>query len=942
MAQSSSSAECELPVEILTLSQYKVKFGASQGNGEPTVYDASSERYPNDDWYALEHDKINSGIHDLCLPLLRAVRKHSSNDVEVSNLNATVQTANIIPRGQQFYVAFLGEQGTGKSSLINSILDRDIVFVSPSSSACTAYPTFITHKVGASDDTKESDIRVQYFSEEEIRECSQEQARRYREAFPCKHRDAPDHDVQALLEIGMEEDLSDGEDDEVPISTSTADDPCRKSIRPSILRGAKTAMSFFNIIFQTEHNKEQESFLQDQLDYMDIEDGVFADLCVVRARSQLSERNLGGGFAVSDTIKDEILPEFQEIIDKVWPLIKSVRIETGHVLLRNNVCLLDLPGYGDDNHIRTATIDKFRLMAHFEIVVAPTSRVVSSVVQERYLSRSIRRLGARNTLLVTNKSDQLLDNLEKQINKLEEAPFPLFKQYLANIKVHARQGTENKCLLVDYRDYLLKEARMAYIQREKDIVSLQLQDRGVDILSVSARQYSICTDAEQDDEKPKLTPAATGIPQLRRYLFHLPAQTNYRTLHYHVFETLPDIVRQIQRILEKFGDDEGYAQMREYLTERLLQVHSSIRMLATSLPTERVSQPFIEGGVKSRINTGLKAVVQTLASPFLYYPTFSKMLKENGIPVNGAGLGRNLNQEILDTMVEFIHSWRDKMQTETEDIALKLDEPVQAVLNDLRNRVQGYEGDPELKSRATELLDTTTRRIAMAYGKMAALLQSKLREVHFMFSNETNVKCPIALEMMEIYRSVLLQQLIQPGPGSYARQRAHLIESLIAPDWPKPPFSDVMEQKIANTQVESWKDCCEQYVEEATALLQVFARSIDELLDTGAQLTSDHRRVREQLEALLPQFKKQLYRVQSRFPGTDTSGAFVSNKRKAGGERAATQPPTSWNDVKRSKSSVQAIRYRGVSEQHIGKLRERFLSNLQHESNPVIKREPGL
>jgi hypothetical protein len=62
-------------------------------------------------------------------------------------------------------------------------------------------------------------------------------------------------------------------------------------------------------------------------------------------------------------------------------------------------------GYGDDNQIRTALIDKFRGMAHFEIVVAPTSRVISSVTQARYLDRSIRRLGAHNTLLITNKSE---------------------------------------------------------------------------------------------------------------------------------------------------------------------------------------------------------------------------------------------------------------------------------------------------------------------------------------------------------------------------------------------------------------------------------------------------------------------------------------------------------------------------------------------------------
>ena len=114
---------------------------------------------------------------------------------------------------------------------------------------------------------------------------------------------------------------------------------------------------------------------------------------------------------------------------------------------------------------------------------------------------------------------------------------------------------------------MLKEARPAYIEHEPQIIRESLQDKGVDILPVSAREYSLCLDAEQDDEKPRLTPEATGLPALRHYLFSLPVQTNHRTLHYHVFETFPDIVAQIQRILEKFDDDGSYAKMRKYLAE---------------------------------------------------------------------------------------------------------------------------------------------------------------------------------------------------------------------------------------------------------------------------------------------------------------------------------------------------------------------------------------
>lgn len=305
-----------------------------------------------------------------------------------------------------------------------------------------------------------------------------------------------------------------------------------------------------------------------------------------------------------------------------------------------------------------------------------------------------------------------------------------------------------------------------------------MQDKGVDILSVSAREYSLCLDAEQEDEKAKLTPEATGLPSLRRYLFSLPAQTNYRTLHCHVFETLPDIVAQIQRILEKFDDDDGYTKMREYLADQLPRLRASIERLAESLPTERVVRPFDGAEATSRINSGLIAAVQALAAPIVYYPTFAKMLKENDIPTNGAGQGLNFNQEILNAMIQFIDGWHAKMQIQTENLAAEFGAPIQAVLKDLKGHVQDYEGNPELKRRAGELLETTTRRIRMAHGKMTVELQRTLRDNQLLFSTEVNVKCPVALEMRDIYRNVLLRQITQPGKGSYARQRAHLLESL--------------------------------------------------------------------------------------------------------------------------------------------------------------------
>jgi hypothetical protein len=83
----------------------------------------------------------------------------------------------------------------------------------------------------------------------------------------------------------------------------------------------------------------------------------------------------------------------------LWTYLISV------VLPENNAYMLTVKGYGDTSQIRNAIIDKSRDTAHFEIVVSPSSQVITSSVQERYLDRSIRRHGADKTLLVTNKSN---------------------------------------------------------------------------------------------------------------------------------------------------------------------------------------------------------------------------------------------------------------------------------------------------------------------------------------------------------------------------------------------------------------------------------------------------------------------------------------------------------------------------------------------------------
>lgn len=93
-------------------------------------------------------------------------------------------------------------------------------------------------------------------------------------------------------------------------------------------------------------------------------------------------------------------------------------------------------------------------------------------------------------------------------------------------------------------------------------------------------------------ELPKLDAAGTGIPALRQLLLSLNARTNHRTLYNHIFITLSSIVDKILRILKKFSEDAGYADMRESIANAIPHWRTHLHGPAESLPKERIMAPW--------------------------------------------------------------------------------------------------------------------------------------------------------------------------------------------------------------------------------------------------------------------------------------------------------------------------------------------------------------
>jgi hypothetical protein len=465
-----------------------------------------------------------------------------------------------------------------------------------------------------------------------------------------------------------------------------------------------------------------------------------------------------------------------------------------------------------------------------------------------------------------------VNNIEQIVQDIEEQPFPTLRACLADLESIEEVIDEEDFDEIDtdiqrYRELVRKMARLAYVHHEGAKIQAHVLSEEVDLLLTSAHQYQLCK-KRNSETTPILDIDATGISALRLLLFSLPARTNLRTLQTHVFNTLPDIVVRIKQLQIKFMIDEDYAQMRDYLTREIPVLQKNLKRLATTLVQTHVEQPWNKNEVHTIIIGALKDVINTWKSPSTHYQTFIKMLRENGIPVDGVAHGRNLNMEILQTMVVYIQRWNNNMLPRTEDVAVCLDASIQVLLRRLSEHLDASSGDPDLKTAAIEALKNTSQRISVAYETLNALLQSSLKDTYFKYTTETNVYSPVAQIMRPMYRNTLHHGCLCPGKGRFRRMTNYL-DQAAAPNHPGVSVPSKLAKNMTNEHMALWKQACDTFATEAIRQLEDLAQVTQNLVDRDFYATAEHVKFREQLERLLLTFETRLSVVQRQFPGTE-------------------------------------------------------------------------
>ncbi|OJD34166.1 tat pathway signal sequence [Diplodia corticola] len=263
-----------------------------------------------------------------------------------------------------------------------------------------------------------------------------------------------------------------------------------------------------------------------------------------------------------------------------WPFVKLVKTYFDSPILSQDIVLVDLPGTSDTNQTRVRASLQYLQDVQFIGVVAKVDRVETDADTHRYLIDAFRRKRGASVLMVATGSDSVNirpTQLMKRIsaaNAVDAANLTTLKEQfdmsdleLKNItkEMNAARSRRDRDAVEDLSErkgifelqkasleasiseYCIKmrnlkvtrKVREKYLELTKDPVSLPM-------FCVSNSEYA--THALGYDKKypPKMSVSVTGIPDLRAYLYALPALRKLRAFEHHRKVVLPSLLNNLE------------------------------------------------------------------------------------------------------------------------------------------------------------------------------------------------------------------------------------------------------------------------------------------------------------------------------------------------------------------------------------------------------------
>ena len=377
-------------------------------------------------------------------------------------------------------------------------------------------------------------------------------------------------------------------------------------------------------------------------------------------------------------------------------------------------------------------------------------------------------------------------------------------------------------------------------------------------------------------KEPLLGHDATGITSLILYILGLPASTNLKNYQDYVSKALPAFPKRAQRVLEKHEEDQCYAEMRQDLESQIPVLKMHLEEIVPIQLQNIIATPWADSD-KPKIIDGIRALFakdSECSYPHIQQISWAKMLRENGIPINGVLLGRNFNEDVSQALSPLVVDWSTAMSDRVEGLAQRMYRPIQAALAEIQLAVHECTAVPELMDATIDTLADVSSTIEETYEKFMDDLRDTLSENRLKYTTESDVECPVAKSMKPSCQRALNPTFVRTGQGIFRRQKIVLQDSIFTPSkhgvrLTKPerigPLVDSLKDQIVSSQHQVWTNDCTKFITSVVEELEGFLGTTQELLMDAEFMTPEHQAARKELERLLVYFDESLIEVQNDF-----------------------------------------------------------------------------
>ncbi|KAL5362705.1 hypothetical protein BJX96DRAFT_106499 [Aspergillus floccosus] len=637
--------------------------------GEQDALDDSDEDYS----YSIRQEELpRAPIYDRRLQdALKEVR------TQLTNIALSMQTSQLYrDRSTAFYnlfeqtleasqftypktrlVGFIGDSGVGKSTLINSLLDREgLARSSGDGAACTTVVTEFRHVDG--EHPRQYTIEADFMDLEEIQELLEELLRSFRGYY-----------TREFVEVQSAEE--------------------QEKIKAAAIRARDTLTSLFPNHPEVNH------------EYLAAE-GIETEQAILQHLRELaiSVRNHrpGGPDAEQYRVVARNDEQCKDRLDElttdpgepskpaIWPFVKVIRVYLKSPILRTGLVLADLPGFRDLNYARVRATERY-LRHHCDevfivstIIRCTTDPSIDDIISRCARNQPIRIVCTRSEEVNPSETERAKDTPRRVRERIRDYTNRIqgLERSLRRARSTRRQtsGQERQQLMAEetnlreQKEGLELEQKRFLILRRNDQVTQTLsqkRDARARVFCVSNTLYSKHRedDRDQADEYIRLS----GIPELRQYCQSVPAEAQLRSTESFIKNRAPAILGSLtQWTLAR--SDSVTAGRAETLRQVLSEAEKIIQTRLCSRQSEIFSiKQVIESQFRNQIVREIRdirndwkddAVEASRQWETWHHASYAAWCRYHGTHATSAVGYRCWNNEILQSMVEMMEPCWDE------------------------------------------------------------------------------------------------------------------------------------------------------------------------------------------------------------------------------------------------------------------------------------------